>query len=200
MRPRGFHQCEISGDIGAEGVIELLVADLLQRFVGHLVGGIAHQYIDVAEFPDRGTDHRPAVLRAGQIARSDHPVDLPPTRYRAPHCRCRSAVPRLNSSGTRDRFCVRPCRLHVVDVGRRPVSPGRGGTVRLPGQWRSRRARRIVHGSRGRSPGAGGSPAHSPTSSLLAACSSSGTHVSPIVRNTFRPLPDSRRFSCLPGR
>src|SRR6185437_5774267 len=59
-------------DVGPERVAPLVVRDVLQRLVGHLVCGVAHQHVDAPELVHGPRDDVPAVLRLGQVATDEH--------------------------------------------------------------------------------------------------------------------------------
>jgi hypothetical protein len=68
----GFGQVELGTDVEPERVGALLVADLIEALVGHLIGGIAGQRVDTAEFFDDPVNHRSAVRRVGEIPGCQH--------------------------------------------------------------------------------------------------------------------------------
>ncbi len=68
VRDGRFGQMEHGRDVGLEGVVPLFVGDLFQRLAGHLVGGVVHEDVDLAERFYGGGDDVPAVLGIGDVA------------------------------------------------------------------------------------------------------------------------------------
>ena len=72
MRHGGLGQVEVGADVELEGVLPLLVGDLLEALARHLIGGVADQHVDLAELLDRLADHGPAVGGVVQVTRHQH--------------------------------------------------------------------------------------------------------------------------------
>ena len=72
VRHRRLGQVEHRRDVGGEGVLPLLVGNLLQRLAGHLVGGVVDQDVDLAERLERGGDDLAAVRGVRDIAVDQH--------------------------------------------------------------------------------------------------------------------------------
>ena len=56
MRQRGARHVEVAVDIGAKGLVEALVADVLERERMFLERGVVDQHVEVAEFTHRAFD------------------------------------------------------------------------------------------------------------------------------------------------
>ncbi len=68
MRHGGLDQVEHGPNVELEGVIPLLLGDLVERLVRHLESGVADEDIDLAELLDCILDDIPAVLCISKIA------------------------------------------------------------------------------------------------------------------------------------
>jgi len=71
VRERGLGQVEERAEVHGKGPVTLLVGDVLELVVRHLLRGV-HQDVDPPELRDGGIDDRAAVLRVGQVAWHQH--------------------------------------------------------------------------------------------------------------------------------
>ncbi|PAV74130.1 hypothetical protein WR25_09724 [Diploscapter pachys] len=78
VRDRGLRQIEHGMDVGREGQLPFLVADILQRLEAALVRGVVDQHVDPAERLHRLGDHGAALIGLRQVARDQY--RLPPLR------------------------------------------------------------------------------------------------------------------------
>ena len=72
MGQRGFGQVEERAEVDGERPVPLLVGDVLELVVRHLLRCVADQDVDLAELGDGGTDDGPAVSRVGQVPGYEH--------------------------------------------------------------------------------------------------------------------------------
>jgi len=72
VRNSGLAQAEHRVDVRREGIVPFVVGDLFQSLVGHLIGGVVHQHVEVAELVHGLLRHGPAVLRIGQVSGHQH--------------------------------------------------------------------------------------------------------------------------------
>src|SRR3954469_11237386 len=79
MRDRRLAQIELRIDVGPEGAVPLLRADLLDALVGPLHGGVIHQDVESAEVAQRLLDYVLAVLLLGDVPRGA--TRLPPSLF-----------------------------------------------------------------------------------------------------------------------
>jgi hypothetical protein len=80
MRQDRLDQMEIGPNVEPEGVIPLLVADLIEALMRHLERGVAHEHIDAAEFLCSAGDHAISFLPSAPGSRRfpvEHSVKLP---------------------------------------------------------------------------------------------------------------------------
>jgi hypothetical protein len=68
MRHGRLRQVEEGSDVGVERTVPVLVRNLLQRLVGHLIRRVAHQDVDAAQLLHRRRDEIAAMLGLGDIA------------------------------------------------------------------------------------------------------------------------------------
>ena len=69
MRPRGLRQIEHREDVGLEGALQLLFADVADVLVPMLLAGIVDEDVEAAELLDRLRDGPLAEALVAEIAR-----------------------------------------------------------------------------------------------------------------------------------
>src|SRR5215217_8432904 len=63
---------EHGSDVGIKGVVPLVVGDLIERLMGHLVSSVVDQDVDAAKLIDRCLNDVPTMLRISYVALHEH--------------------------------------------------------------------------------------------------------------------------------
>ena len=71
MRNGGFRHVEVAIDVGAEGVVPLLFADLFDVFEAVLKCSVVHKNVELAVLIESFLDGTLAEVRVGDIARNE---------------------------------------------------------------------------------------------------------------------------------